>query len=144
MIRISAALLEQIHAQALEAYPGECCGLLAGHVLDDGTITVTRMVASPNVAEPPGDDRFEVSPKVRFDLMRELSGSGEAIVGHYHSHPDHPATPSETDLAMAFEPQLVWLITAVVAGVAKSTQAWRLNRDSGDVHEVVLSIGESA
>ena len=107
----------------------------------DGSVRVNRIAASLNVADPPGDDRFEVSPKLRFDVMRELDGTDEMIVGHYHSHPDHPATPSKTDLDMAFEPQLVWLITAVDQGTPGTTQAWRLNRDSGEVQAVELAVG---
>lgn len=144
MIRIGFKHLNQINAQAEGAYPGECCGLLAGRVGADGAVTVTRVVASANVADPPGDDRFEVEPKVRFDLMRELTDTDEDIVGHYHSHPDHPAKPSQTDLAMAFEPDLVWLITAVVSGTAGRTRAWRLNRDTGAIEDVTLEVGESS
>ena len=149
MIRIDFTQLEQINAQAEGAYPGESCGLLAGRVEPDGSVTVTRVVASPNVADPPGDDRFEVAPQVRFDLMRELDdtgpdSTGEAIVGHYHSHPDHPAKPSKTDLAMAFEPELVWLITAVVSGTAGRTRAWRLDRETGVIQDVAMEIGETA
>ena len=144
MIRVGFTLLERINAQAQSAYPDECCGLLAGRTQADASITVTRVVSSPNVAASPGGDRFEVDPKVRFDLMRELDGTDEDIVGHYHSHPDHPAEPSKTDLAMAFEPDLVWLITAVIAGTAGRTQAWRLNRETGTIKEVGVEISDTA
>jgi proteasome lid subunit RPN8/RPN11 len=148
VIRIAQAHLDHIHALGEQAYPGECCGLIVGHSTPDGHIAVTRIVPSANVANPPGNDRFEVAPKVRFDTMRELVGSNERIVGHYHSHPDQPAKPSPTDLAMAFEPELIWLITHVAkgqaTGQATGTRAWRLNRDTGDIREVALRIGESA
>lgn len=144
MLRLATAHLEQINAQAQAAYPGECCGLLAGRIQADGSITVTRVTPSANVADPPGDDRFEVDPKVRFDLMRALADTDETIVGHYHSHPDQPGEPSQTDLAMAFEPELVWLITPVAAGVAGRTRAWRLDRDKGTVEGVALKISQTA
>ncbi|HEY9164157.1 MAG TPA: M67 family metallopeptidase [Magnetovibrio sp.] len=144
MIRIAQAHLERIHGLGEQAYPGECCGLLVGHSTPDGNISVTKIVPSANVASPPGDDRFEVDPKVRFDTMRELANSDEAIVGHYHSHPDQPARPSQTDLSMAFEPELVWLITAVTQGKAERTLAWRLNRDTGTIRDVAMEIGEPA
>lgn len=140
MIRIGAALLDQINAQAERAYPGECCGLLAGRTTERGDIAVTRVVSSPNVAMPPIDDRFEVDPRVRFALMRALDGSDETIVGHYHSHPDHPAEPSSTDLDMAFEPDLVWLITAVVSGHAGRTRAWRLDRERRTTEPLELAV----
>ncbi|MCR4378238.1 MAG: M67 family metallopeptidase [Rhodospirillales bacterium] len=144
MIHISPTHLDQINTLAQRAYPGECCGLLVGRTEPDGSITVTRIVPSANVADPPGNDRFEVSPKVRFDLMRQLNGTEKTIVGHYHSHPDQAAEPSATDLSMAFEPDLIWLITAVTSRGAGQTQAWCLNRETGAVQTIVLKIGESA
>ena len=140
MIHLSPAHLKQIEAEALHAYPAECCGLVVGHLGAGGTVTVTRLVASANVAQAPGNDRFEVDPQVRFDTLRELAAGDEQIVGHYHSHPDHPAEPSQTDIAMAFEPELVWLITAVTQGSPGNTQAWRLNRETSEVQSVSLSL----
>lgn len=144
MIRIAQAHLEHIHALGEQAYPGECCGLLVGRSTPGGHVTVTNIVPSANVASPPGNDRFEVDPKVRFDTMRELANSDDAIIGHYHSHPDQPARPSQTDLSMAFEPELVWLITAVAQGKATGTLAWRLNRDSATIEDVDMKISETA
>lgn len=144
MVRIGSALLDHIAAQGQCAYPNECCGLLVGRVDADGTIAVTRAVASANVATPPAPDRFEVDPKVRFDLMRALDGTDDAIVGHYHSHPDHPAEPSQTDIDMAFEPDLVWLITAVAAGQATDTRAWRLSRETRTVETLDIVVTQTA
>jgi len=124
VIAIPAALLERIKETAETAWPEECCGLLAGLRKPDGGIAVTRLAASRNVTEGDTRQRFEVDPMVRFELMRELGDGPEAIVGHYHSHPDHPARPSEHDLEMAFEPDLVWLIVAVEGGRATETTAW--------------------
>ena len=101
MIRLTLTQLEDINTQAARAYPNECCGLIAGTRAVDGTVTVTRIVPSPNVligeGAKGGRDRFEVDPQVRFDLMRALQDTAEDIVGHYHSHPDHPAKPSITN-----------------------------------------------
>ncbi|MCW8916552.1 MAG: M67 family metallopeptidase [Magnetovibrio sp.] len=142
MIRLSPSQLDDIHAQAEAAYPYECCGLLAGYRDGDGNIIVTQVVSSPNTwvdrqAET-GKDRFEVDPQVRFDLMRAIKSANEEIVGHYHSHPDHPAKPSETDLDMAFEPELIWLITSVENRTVTATRAWQLNRETQDTVEVRL------
>lgn len=147
MIKISLSQLQDINVQAARAYPKECCGLLAGIVAPNGTITVTRVVSSDNVLievdGQGGQDRFEVDAQVRFDLMRALHETEETIIGHYHSHPDHPPEPSETDLDMAFEPELIWLITAVVKGQAGKTRAWRLNREPREIVDVPLEISET-
>lgn len=145
MIRVPAPLLDDIAAQAERAFPRECCGLLVGRVAADGAVSVNRVVASPNVAQGPGLERFEVDPKIRFDLMRALEDTAEVIVGHYHSHPGYPAEPSATDLDMAYEPQFVWLIAAVDAsGRAGGIRAWRLNRDTRERRELPLQRVEIA
>lgn len=140
MIKIAAPMMAQISAAAEEAYPDECCGLLAGFGDLDGDVTITRVQPSDNVAEDGKRDRFEVDPRVRFDLMRELEGGPERIVGHYHSHPDHPARPSEHDLKMAFEPDLLWLIVALVDGKVTATTAHRVDAQATAFHELPLSV----
>lgn len=140
MIRVTPDLLADINAQAVAAYPRECCGLLVGCLGHDGTVTINRVVASANTASGDTFDRFEIDPQVRFDLMREVADGTDEIVGHYHSHPDHPPEPSQTDLDMAFEPDFVWLITAVTQAGPKRTQAWRLNRDTREVQSLGLDI----
>ena len=72
--------------------------------------------------------------------MRDLEGTPERMVGHYHSHPDHPAKPSDTDIGMAFEPELVWLITAVINGTAGRTRAWRLDRETRATRPIELEV----
>ena len=144
MIRLAPDHLKSIEAAAVAAYPSESCGLLAGRTETSGDVTVTRVVASRNMMADDRTDRFEVDPQVRFDLMRELEGSGEAIVGHYHSHPDHPAEPSEHDMAVAWEPDLIWLITTVPEGVAGDTRAFRLNREANSVERLSLDVTEES
>jgi len=152
MIHLSPDQRHAICQQAEQAYPNECCGLLAGITNGDGSITVTRVRPSPNTligqgggdARRGGQDRFEVDPQVRFDLMRALNDTSESIIGHYHSHPDHPAEPSQHDLDMAFEPDLTWLIASVSNGRATDIRAWRLNRDSREILSVPLETSENS
>ena len=100
------------------------------------------MVPADNVASTePGHsnrDRFEVDPQARFDLERQLRGGAEQVIGHYHSHPDHPAKPSATDLAKAYEPSLIWIIAGAQGGDATSLGAFRL--DGGDFETLALEI----
>jgi len=143
MIRIPRDLLADIHTQAEHAYPRECCGLLVGCLSPDGATQITRLMPSPNTASGNTKDTFEIDPQVRFDLMRDLADSPNDIVGHYHSHPDHPTTPSKTDLDMAFEPAFIWLITAVTSTHAERTQAWRLDQSTCAVQALRMDITES-
>lgn len=153
MIVVPRPLLKTICDLAEAAYPRECCGLLIGR--DDGAATtVTRIAESANLADGPAHDRFEVDPQVRFDVMRELgliadggaaavAPTAERIVGHFHSHPDHPAQPSQTDLEMAFEPEMIWLITAVENGRAVQTTAHILDPSVGRFRELSLTTKET-
>ncbi len=131
--------------QAAEtAYPRECCGLLAGTKTLEGAVTVTRVVATKNVHPSGGNDRFEVDPQARFNLMRELGEIGkkpqglERVVGHYHSHPDHPAEPSAHDLACAFELALIWVIISLDRGKVRAVAAHRLRNDEAEFQQIPL------
>ena len=139
MIELPKPLLKRIVEAAVSSYPEESCGLLVGHARASGDLEVTRIEASPNLAE--GDRRrcFEVDPKLRFDLMAELEGGSERIVGHYHSHPAESARPSKHDIEMAWEPDMVWLITAVRDGQAVETAAFRLDRSGGGFTGIELA-----
>ena len=141
---LGQAKLRDIAAEAESAYPDECCGLLVGRTMDT-EIVVTRVVPSPNLAvddsgRPRRADRFEVDPEIRLAVMRACEGTDQALVGHYHSHPDHPAQPSGHDLEMAQEPELVWLIIAVDKGKAGQAAAHRLDETARRFREIGLRI----
>lgn len=138
MILIPRPLLKAIVDAAEAAYPEESCGLLVGYSQRPEDVVVTRVEVSPNVTEEDAADRFEVSPLLRLSLMRALEGGPERIVGHFHSHPDHPAQPSARDLERAFEPELVWVITGVLDGQAIHTAAHVLDADGRQFRETIL------
>ena len=131
VITLDPAHLEAVAGHAEAAYPAECCGLLIGAAAGARLWRVRRVVQSRNLAPAGRRDRFEVDPALRLKLQRELRGSGEAVVGLYHSHPDGPPTPSATDLDSAWEPGLVWLITAVRGGRAIETSAHLFTETDG-------------
>lgn len=139
MLTVPRDLLDEITRAAEAAFPHECCGLLAGTAGAGGETRVTRVVASPNVTETRAEDSFEVDPQVRFDLMRALDGTDERIVGHYHSHPGGPAMPSATDLRMAYETDLIWVIVSVRDGRAEDVRAHGVAPDRTAFHEIPLS-----
>lgn len=129
-IRLQPAHIALIRREAEAAYPNECCGLLTGTGTPDGGVDVVAVVPSPNLAAAARSDRFEVDPEVRFQTMRDCEAKGIAIVGHYHSHPDHPPEPSDVDLSMAFEPELVWLIAGVDDGAMSALKAYKPTDDA--------------
>ncbi|OFX10626.1 MAG: hypothetical protein A2516_07735 [Alphaproteobacteria bacterium RIFOXYD12_FULL_60_8] len=119
--------------EAEAAYPAECCGLLLGREEQ-----ITAVIPAANLRACEGNDMFEVDPQVRFEVERGARAGGDRLIGHYHSHPDHPAQPSATDRAMAFEPNLIWLIVPVAGGSAGEPRAFRLCGE--DVEELVVEI----
>lgn len=135
------AVLAAVERAAESAYPEEACGLLAGRRDGSGGLVVTGFRASANVAATDRQETFEVDPAVRFALMRELEGTGAEIVGHYHSHPDHPPEPSAQDLEHAYEPELVWLITTVAKGKAGTTRAFAVAPDGSCFITLDLALG---
>lgn len=138
MIQIPAPLLATITGAAEAAYPKECCGLLAGRDSDAGDVLVTWVEPSPNVTENDSHDRFLVDAKIQFDLMRELGDGPDRIVGHYHSHPDHPPRPSDRDRQSVFYPDHVWVIVGVEEGHAGEVAAYVFDQDDGDFHDIGL------
>ena len=144
-VTLADDLADRIRRHAEQSYPFEACGLLSGTRHTDGTVTLSGVHESANVTERDRRTGFEVDPKLRFDLMRalEAQNDGTAIIGHYHSHPDHPGEPSGTDLSMVYEPAFIWLICASTPNGADAIGAFRANTDiSGfDRLEIKLNAG---
>ena len=140
MIVLPRAVVTHIAEAAEAAYPDECCGLLVGRAEASGDRLVTRVAASPNVAEGNTRDSFLVDPKIQFDLMRELGNGPECIIGHYHSHPHHGAVPSERDRRSVFYPEHVWVIVAVDGGRAGDMTAHLFDAGRGRFREIPLRV----
>lgn len=141
IVEIDPLLAEAIRRAAGASYPKECCGLLTGEK-SHGNITITGIHPSENVTTGDPARRFEVDPKLRFDLMRmvESLDDGTEIIGHYHSHPDHPAEPSATDLSMAYETDFIWLICASSKVGGGDIGAFWPKSDRSDFETLELSI----
>ena len=124
-----------IRAHAREAYPHECCGALVGQ----GDV-VTSTVPLPNVTDEGPRRRFRVSDKDYLAVQREADSVGHDLIGFYHSHPDHPAVPSQYDLDHAF-PSFAYVIVSVKQGVDDEMRSWVLkdDRSAFDEHAVAVA-----
>lgn len=114
MLTITPAIRAHIEAHAAETYPHECCGVIVGRVERDSRVGV-EAYRTGNLNTERAHDRFELDPKDYMRIDRKAREAGLDIVGIYHSHPDHPARPSETDLAAAW-PGYSYVIVAVNKG----------------------------
>lgn len=139
MITLSRHQIDRVKEAAARCYPDECCGLIVGWRDAQGNVTVTEIVESDNISTETRHDHFEVEPQVRFNTMRKTetmahNGHSIHIIGHYHSHPDHPAVPSAQDLDMAYEPDLIWMIASVINAKVDSITTHELVK-SGETHK---------
>jgi proteasome lid subunit RPN8/RPN11 len=129
VIRLDKAHLDLIRAEAERAWPAECCGILVGCRDAGGAVLVTSVHPAPNLMASEREDRFEIDPRSRLQVMRQAEAEGLEMVGHYHSHPNGREEPSPSDLAMAHEPDLIWMIAPVSAGRAGQPRAFRVKAD---------------
>ncbi|MFZ1917747.1 MAG: M67 family metallopeptidase [Terriglobales bacterium] len=126
MLKISPTAYASLRRHGEETYPHECCGVLLGRFEDDGSKTVTRAVRCGNTREDSPQNRYNIDPKELIHIQREGRERGEDIVGFYHSHPDHPARWSQTDLGEAHWFGCSYVITSVDKGKAAATNAFEL------------------
>lgn len=136
MIRLPPQLAARIREAARAAYPDECCGLLIGHHEGDALV-IDGIAESVNLSDRPRDS-FEIDMRLRLRLQKELRGTGRDIVGHYHSHPDAPAAPSERDRAQAWEPDMIWVIAGVAKGKVGELNGFRLDEAAGRFDPVAV------
>jgi len=127
--------LALIEGVAQNAAPNESCGLLEGTTEDD-EYTVTTIHPSDNLAADPAN-MFEVDPRLLLRLQRDLRDEPTKMIGIYHSHPQGPAAPSATDLAMAWQPELAWVITSI--GPPVRTAGFRLVDGAFDELEILVT-----
>ena len=120
VIRFDHVLLEDIAREASSAYPFEGCGALLG---EKGHARV--MLPLPNTEKDKPRVRFEVSPQDYLRVEREAEKRGFLLLGFWHSHPDHPASPSATDLSCAWV-GLLTVIVSVQKGEARDIGAWEI------------------
>jgi proteasome lid subunit RPN8/RPN11 len=107
------------------AYPEESCGVLVGR-LRDGGAAVASAIRCENIRRDSPRNRYAIDPKELVRIQREARVQGLEIVGFYHSHPDHPAEWSSTDLAEAYWVGCSYVITRVANGRAEETRSFRL------------------
>jgi proteasome lid subunit RPN8/RPN11 len=141
-LHLPAELLDRIRAHGRAAYPEECCGVMIGR-LDraTGRTDVVRLVAEENQREDEHrHNRYLISPQSVLRADREARAAGLAIVGYYHSHPDHPSRPSDFDRDHAW-PDQSYLIVAVADGKPASVQSWRLRDDRSAFDEERIEVG---
>jgi proteasome lid subunit RPN8/RPN11 len=129
---LTAEQRRQIEAEGVAAYPNECCGIIYGRDVTDGGVTrriVERLETVNNEFEP-GEryHRFLITPATLLKAEKQCSG-GRLVLGFYHSHPDHPARPSEYDREHAW-PFYSYVIVAIHKGKPQDMTCWVLDEQT--------------
>ena len=132
-LSLGPGVLDAIRTHGRDTYPHECCGALLGR---DGL--VLEAWALPNTTEEGPRRRFLVRPADYRSAEQRAGEQGMELLGFYHSHPDHPARPSQYDLDHAW-PVFSYVILSVSAAGAGDITSWRLADDRSAFTEEALT-----
>lgn len=117
-MKIRQDVLDRIVAHAVEDLPNECCGLLIGtqDIVEDAA-------RARNIKR--SRTRFQVEPADHFAAIRRARSAGFEVIGAYHSHPQGPSGPSETDRTRLTDPAMFHIIVSLAHGT-RTVRAFRL------------------
>ena len=138
-IHLLDSQLAQIARHGEEAYPFEGCGILLGRIEEDRKIVVEVLMTDNAREETAQHNRYLIPPEEQLQAEDLAEERGLEVIGFFHSHPDHPARPSDTDLEYGW-PGYSYLITTVQGGVAGATRSFTLRQDHSDFDQEQLVI----
>jgi proteasome lid subunit RPN8/RPN11 len=132
-IKIGAGDVGNIHDHAKETYPEECSGVIVG--MDTGEMKVVVGVwRAENTHEEERSRRFLIDPLIYMKLEQQANERDMDVLGIYHSHPDHPAEPSEYDREHAW-PNFSYIIASVSSEQVEDMRSWVLKEDRSGYDE---------
>jgi proteasome lid subunit RPN8/RPN11 len=137
-LTLSGEVVAAILYHGRATYPDECCGALIGR---DGR--VIEAFALPNATEEGPRRRFMVRPHDYRAAETRAAAAAAELLGFYHSHPDHPAVPSQYDLDHAW-PSFSYVIVSVSNGHPGALRSWRLRDDRSQFDEETLETPASS
>jgi proteasome lid subunit RPN8/RPN11 len=137
MIRIEPNSLEEMINDARNTYPDECCGFLFGKE-QDGKRFINQIKPVDNAREGDKRKRFEISSRDYMSAENYAEEKGIQLLGIYHSHPDHPAIPSETDRLSA-QPFFSYIIISIGNQNLNGVRSWLLNNDFQFEEELIIN-----
>jgi len=134
----------EIRSEGEKAYPDECCGVLLGALGETGEKSVTQILPVSNeFSQGEQYHRFLITPENMLDAEKKARTFKLDVLGFYHSHPDHPAKPSDYDREHAL-PFYSYIITALEKGEAKEVTSWVLKDDRSEfiAEDVIIKQGD--
>ncbi|NEU75227.1 M67 family metallopeptidase [Hassallia byssoidea VB512170] len=155
-IKFSQEQLQTIRTHAENIYPQECCGIIIGYmalgktvvevILTENVWSIETAFDFPTDAKKDGKTpdvlnksrRYAIAPEIMLKVQKEARSSSLNIIGIYHSHPDYPAIPSESDRILAWQ-EYSYIIVSVPNGKAGEIKSWHLN-DTHQFQEEAIEI----
>lgn len=141
-IRLHGEAERQIRQLATKAYPDEGCGVLIGQVLEGGVEAVVA-TSGRNINRERSRDRYLLDPADIVRADREARERDLDVVGFWHSHPDHPARPSQFDTDHAWL-DYVYLIVNSVRGDTGDLNGFTLQDEGGPFIALPLAVTSEA
>lgn len=135
---INTNLLAQIQAHGVAAYPEEGAGFLLGRANGADRQVISLLPAENRREADARQNRYLLGPETLRQAEDTAARLGLDLIGVFHSHPDHPAQPSEFDREWAL-PFFSYVITSVAAGKAAATRSWRLRDDRTQFDEEIIA-----
>ena len=129
---LSVEQKQQIEAEGIAAYPNECCGIIYGRDVAGQRIVEELEPVMNAFEEGEQYHRFSISGEQLMAAEKKCSGGsngGKMVLGFYHSHPDHPARPSEYDRVHAW-PFYSYVIVAIHQKKPQDMTCWVLDEAS--------------
>jgi proteasome lid subunit RPN8/RPN11 len=144
MIQLAEKHRNEIAAHSERDYPYECCGLLLGRFSEDGAKTVMETYPISNAREEEAKrNRFLIRPEELMQGERAAKAKDLEVIGFYHSHPDHPAVPSQYDLDHAW-PTYSYIIVSVRTGEARDLRSWEMEPDRSHFEEEKITVEQTS
>jgi proteasome lid subunit RPN8/RPN11 len=139
--RLSPDIAAKIRSHGAETYPHECCGALLGREIADDLREIVGLFPLVNRRDDSPRNRFSVTSDDVRDAEKAAREQGVDVLGWYHSHPDHPAKPSQYDQDHAW-PWYSYVIVSVANGEPQYMTSWRLADDRSQFTPEDLEIRE--
>lgn len=134
---ITRDIFDQIIEHAKDSYPDECCGIMIGTDMKSKKVLYVHRAENTNTER--SKDRYIISPTEIFLMDKEARGQGLDIIGFYHSHPDHPNEPSQTDREWG-QPKYSYVIVSVKGGETAEARCWTFDDENSPFKEEKLEI----
>ena len=138
-LHIPQEILQRIHLHGEQAYPEEGAGLLLGELKGQDPQVREILPLVNEREEGARHNRYQLSPQDYLQGEEIAENMGLAVLGVFHSHPDHPNRPSEFDRQWAW-PNFSYLITSVLKGKAAESRSWRLIEDRKAFNEEQIAV----